>query len=75
VDLIEEAAALWESHAQNHAFIVSLYESKAFRCETLRQWLHLNTAYSSGSVRCEAVAARNAGVYIAAPYRGYESTL
>lgn len=76
-DLIEEAGALWESLAQNHAFIdgnkrtafaathtflltngarltadpdatyafiASLYESQAFRFETLLQWLRLNTA-------------------------------
>jgi death on curing protein len=79
-DLIEEAAALWESLAQNHAFIdgnkrtafaaahtflaingarltadpdaayefiASLYDSNAFRFETLVQWLRLNVSYST----------------------------
>ncbi|CAH1669092.1 type II toxin-antitoxin system death-on-curing family toxin [Chelatococcus asaccharovorans] len=76
-DLVEEAAALWESMAQNHpfidgnkraafavmhvflllnglkltassddtyAFIIGLYEAKAFRYDALLAWLKANTS-------------------------------
>jgi death-on-curing protein len=58
-DLIEEAAALWESLAQNHPFInvtisaggediynfiIGLYESGTFDFDHLRTWLRANIA-------------------------------
>ena len=42
-DIIEEAAAMWQSLAMNHGFVEHL-EAGTFRKDVLEEWLHSHTS-------------------------------